>query len=108
MLGILKNEPSLLSRKRRQKETFVWHKDSFEAIDVVSDYEVLNKFASNEEDSVEILELIGHYWTIERLDCVFEQSKLYAEQKSLAHDCVTRDNMRVFFVILIVSGYNKL
>ena len=54
------------------------------------------------------MQRIGHYWTDEWLNYVCEQSIIYAEQKSLQHDCVSRDNLRVFFGILILSGYNKL
>ena len=53
--------------------------------------------SSNEDDVTEsILEHIGHYWTDDRCNYTCEQSKLYAEQKSIPLDCVSRNNLSVF------------
>lgn len=105
-IGSKSLQPS--TSKRRRKETTIWHKDITNVDDPVIDYEGLSSDDSNEEDEENILKQIEHYWTNEWLDYVCEQSKLYAEQKSMQHDCVSRNNLRVFFGILILSGYNKL
>ena len=105
---VVETESPQPSSKRRRKEATIWHKDISKVVDSVRDYEALSTDASDEEGTENILQHIGHYWTDEWLDYVCEQSILYAEQKSLQHDCVSRDNLRVFFGILILSGYNKL
>jgi hypothetical protein len=95
-------------QKKSRKETYALHKDVSNIVDTVPDYEAdTSKVGSKTAES--ILKQINHYWTNEWLDYICQQSKLYAKQKSLPHDSLTRNNLRVFFGILIrPSGYNKL
>lgn len=93
-------------KKKLRKEKIIWHKNEANVDNIISGYEECDKDEFIAFGS--ILECIDHFWTDEWLDYICEQSKIYAHQKSLASDCMNRKNLRVFFGILILSGYNKL
>ena len=54
------------------------------------------------------VQCLNKFWTDEFIESICYQSKVYAIQKSLPSECMTPENLRVFFAILLISGYNKL
>ena len=93
-------------KKKLRKEKVVWHRDETKVTDSVGDYDMQTEEQQVVNES--ILECIGHFWTDDCLKFICEQSRVYAHQKSLQSDIMTADNLRVFFGILVLSGYNKL
>ena len=93
-------------KKKLRKEKVVWHRDETKVTDSVGDYDMQTEEQQVVNES--FLECIGHFWTDDWLKFICEQSRVYAHQKSLQSDVMTADNLRVFFGILVLSGYNKL
>ena len=57
--------------------------------------------------NISIGKCLDEFWTEEWINGICKQSIIYAEQKSLDHDNITPDNIRVFLCILSLSGYNR-
>lgn len=94
--------------KRRKK--YNWHNNNTRVKTTVPDYiqkqnddlMKLQEEVKNPEDCIRL------FWTDKWIDEVCEQSKLYAAQKSLSSDNVTKENLILFMTTLVISGYNKL
>ena len=93
-------------KKKLRKEKVVWHRDETKVTDSVGDYDMQTEEQQVVNESIS--ECIEHFRTDDWLKFICEQSRVYAHQKSLQSDVMTADNLRVFFGILVLSGYNKL
>ena len=94
------------AKKKLRKEKIIWHKDKAKVTNIVGDYQEV--FQEEIRISENVLECIDKFWTDEWLDFICEHSKMYGHQKSLNTDCINKNNLRVFFGILILSRYNRL
>ncbi len=94
--------------KRRRKMVYKWHHDKNKVNDSVPDYEENSSVLIRNDKAANPQEIIEQFWTQEWIDNICEQSRLYANQKSLSCNEVNPNNLKVFLGILVLSGYNKL
>ena len=106
------NEPDSSQKKsipvhKKRKLDVNWHKNKEKIENSIPDYEgEVADIPSEMNDTA--LEVIEKFFTDEWIEYICEQSKVYAQQKSLAYDQVNPRNFKVFLGILILSGFNRL
>lgn len=97
--------------KKQKKDERKWNQNESSVGTKIPLFSIMNKPTAMDlcnENMKSPLQSLQNFLTDELIEHILTQSHLYASQKNLKSDHLTKENILVFIGILLVSGYNKL